>query len=369
MQIPVSRPSLGQLERDLVAEALARERLSMGEYVARFQFNFARWLLPSNPGAIRALACSSGTTALHLALLARDVGRGAEVIVPASTFVATANAVAYCGATPVLVDIDPDTWTIDPSAIAKAYRTGITVGVIPVHLYGVPCDMDAILAMASRCGIFVLEDCAEAIGTYRYADDKHVGLFGYAGVFSFYGNKTLTTGEGGMIVMGDDLRATFVERLRGQGMRPDVRYFHDRLGYNYRMTDLQGALGVAQVSRADALVRRRNALVQRYRNGLSQIGLRIQTAPPAWHVGWWHAAFMAETVDQKRRIVTRLAEHGIDTRPAFVALCDLPMYYKNRDLFPNAVALGERGVVLPCYDAMTEADVDTVLTLISEVVA
>lgn len=365
-RIPVSRPSIGPDEQAEVADALRRERLSMGEYVARFEQAFADWILTpgtSHVSDVHALATSSGTTALHLAVAALGAGPGDEVLVPACTFVATANAVAYAGAKPVVVDVDPDTWTMDPNDAARKV-TRRTVGVVPVHLYGVPADMDRLLALAMRHDLWVVEDCAEAVGTYRYTDDRHVGLLGHAGVFSFYANKTMVTGEGGMLVTRDREIRRRAAKLRGQGMSAR-RYYHDTLGYNYRMTDIQAALGLPQIKRLNALVNRRREIAQRYRNALSgHVGLQAER--PGWFTGWWHPVV---TVAARDEVAHALALNNIETRPAFVPMDALPMYETDlRYRCAVAAEVGRRGLVLPCFDAISDEAIDQCVSVVREAV-
>ena len=238
--IPVAAPSLEGNEKKYVMDCLESTWISStGEYVDRFEGAFAEFC-----GVKHAVSCSNGTTALHLTLLALGVGPGDEVIVPTLTFVATANSVVYCGGRPVFVDVQADTWNIDP-ALIEAKITSRTKGIIVVHLFGLSVDMDPVLSLARRRGLFVIEDAAQAHGAeYK---KKRVGSLADVATFSFFGNKIITTGEGGMVVTDDASIANKVELLKNHGMDPNRRYWHPIIGYNYRMTNVAAAIGLAQI--------------------------------------------------------------------------------------------------------------------------
>ena len=255
--LPISKPFIGAREKELVLDALDSGWVSsIGKYIDEFEANFARYC-----GTEYALAVSNGTTGLHLALAALGLQPGDEVIVPDLTFVATANAVAYTGATPVLADIDPDTLCIDPASV-KSRISERTRAIIPVHLYGHPADMDALLEIGRAHGVDIIEDAAEAHGAeYR---GRRVGGLGKCGVFSFYGNKIITTGEGGMLTTNDRAFYLHAKRLRDHAMSPQRRYFHEERGFNYRITNLQAALGVAQLERIEEFLARRTEIMGWY---------------------------------------------------------------------------------------------------------
>lgn len=360
MRIPVAAPVIGRREREYVQAALeAGEVSSLGRFVREFEEAFARYL-----GAAHAVATANGTVALHLALLALSVGPGDEVLVPALTFVATANAVVYCGARPVLVDVDPVHGNLDPQAI-EAHVSPATRGIIVVHLYGHPVDYDAIAAVATRRGLWVLEDAAEAHGAeYR---GRKAGTLAPVGVFSFYGNKIVTTGEGGMVVTNDPRLAARMRLLRDHGMSPGRRYWHEVIGFNYRMTNLQAALGLAQLSQLDEFVARKRAIASRYANLLTDVpGLRV-----LGEESWAKSAFWMTCLEldeaagwDRQRLMAHLAEAGIETRPFFVPLSRLPMYEAPEGRYPVAERLGRQGMNLPSGVALTDAQVDYVARLI-----
>ncbi|HEY7161543.1 MAG TPA: DegT/DnrJ/EryC1/StrS family aminotransferase, partial [Acidobacteriota bacterium] len=268
--IPVSAPVLNGNERKYVLDCLDTTWISSnGKYIEQFEKSFAAFCQTKH-----ALSCCNGTVALHLALMALGLKPEDEVLVPTLTFVATANAVAYCGARPVFLDSDPDTWNLDVSTIEKKI-TARTKGIVAVHLYGNPVDMAALMSLAQQHGLWVVEDAAEAHGAEF--GGKKVGSYGALSSFSFYGNKIITSGEGGMVVTNDSTLALKVSRLKGQGMDPEHRYWFPIIGYNYRMTNIEAALGLAQLENVAASIQSRNEIAQWYQQELSEVeGLEFQ---------------------------------------------------------------------------------------------
>ena len=363
--IPVASPSLIGNERAYVLDCLESSRISsVGEYVERFESEFAAFC-----GVRHAVACCNGTAALHLSLLAFDVRAGDEVIVPTLTFVATANAVTYCGATPVFVDSEPSTWCLDPAEV-EAKITPRTRGVIAVHLYGHPANMDAINDIARRHGLFVIEDAAEAHGASWKG--RMAGSLGDIGTFSFYGNKTLTTGEGGMVVTDDDALAERVRLYRGQGMDPLRRYWFPVVGYNYRMTSLVAAVGVAQLERVDWLLARRIEIAQWYREELANTGgLTWQFVDPrASHAYWMFTVLLADDPPQTpEESIAAMERHGIETRPAFPPMHTLPPYFERDGHYPVAESIARRGMSLPTWAGLSRDDVVRVCAALERSVA
>lgn len=349
---PVSQPSIGEREVRYVTDAVKSGWISsIGPYVSRFEADFATFCQTAH-----AVSVANGTVALHLALRAYDIGAGDEVIVPDLSFVATANAVLMAGATPVFCDIDPETLCIDPAQI-EAKLTERTRAIMPVHLYGHPADMGQIMALARKHGLKVIEDAAEAHGAE--VNGRRVGSLGDCATFSFYGNKNLTTGEGGMITSDD---ADFVARcrlLRDHAMSPARRYWHEELGYNYRMTNLQAALGCAQLDRSAELLEGRRELFRHYDARLGhRAGLRLnRTAPWARNSYWLICAEIDGLTDGSRAVLLRnLRERGVDTRPYFYPMSAMP--YLPPAQTPVAHAVSAKGFSLPTYVGLTESDVD-----------
>jgi perosamine synthetase len=352
--IPVSEPSITQKEIDYVLDALKSGWVSsIGGYINKFETGFAAFV-----GTKYALCVSNGTVALHLALLACGLKPGDEVIVPDLTFIATANAVTYTGATPVIVDIDPETWCISPEEIKKAV-TPKTKAIIPVHLYGHPADMDPILDIARKHNLFVIEDCAEAHGA-EYKGRK-VGSFGQFGTFSFYGNKIITTGEGGMLTTDDEELFKRAKFLKDHAMSPAKRYWHTEVGYNYRMTNLQAALGVAQLERINELIEKKRQIFNWYKEFLCEVdGIRLNPEKEwAKNVFWMVCLILDKNFGISRdELIVRLKEKGIDTRPFFYPMSEMPMYKGGTNYdSPTAKALSENGINLPSGSNLTEKEV------------
>ena len=343
--IPVAEPCLGEEELDNVIQAIKSGWISsQGKFILDFEQKFAQYC-----SVRHGIATSNGTVALHLALKALGIGEGNEVIVPALTFIATANAVTYCGAKPILVDSHPDYWCINPEKIEERI-TKNTKAIIPVHLYGHPCDMDAIMGIARRYKLYVIEDAAEAHGA-RYKK-RRVGSFGDINCFSFYGNKIISTGEGGMCLTDNEALAEKMRILRDHGMNPRRKYWHDVIGFNYRMTNLQAAIGVAQIEKLDKLVGSKRQLAMWYEKafqGLAKEGaIRIPPQMPwAESVYWMYSILLEDDFSMNRDELTEgLRQNGIETRPLFNPLHYMPPY-QNSERFPVAEELSRKGLSLP----------------------
>lgn len=353
---PVARPIFQGNELRYVSDAIISGWVSsIGNYVTAFENNFARFC-----GVKYAIACSNGTTALHLALLALGIGPGDEVILPSLTFVATANAVLYVGATPILVDVEPTYWQIDPCRIEAAI-TPRTKAIIPVHLYGNPSKMNRIVDIAKKYNLHVVEDAAEALGAE--VQREKVGSWGKIGTFSFFGNKIITTGEGGMVTTNDPLLAEKVNMLRDHGMSKDRRYWHEILGYNYRMTNMQAALGLAQLEKIFYIIRKKIKIARWYNKYLGktkEIKLHSR-APWAKSVYWMYSIVIdLRAINISRdNFMQELKHKGIETRPFFVPIHKQPMYqeqYGNLS-FPMTTKLAESGINLPSSIDLGENDI------------
>ena len=353
--IPVASPVLNGNEKAYVDDCIETGWISScGKYVEAFERQFAAFCEVEH-----ALTCSNGTVALHLALMALGVGPGDEVLLPTLTYVATANAVLYCGASPVFVDSDPRTWNMDVSAIEKKVSPR-TKAIIVVHLYGLPVDMDPVTAVARRHGLRVIEDAAEAHGA-RY-NGRPVGSIGDIATFSFYGNKVITCGEGGMVVTRDGDLARQVRVLKGQGMDPQRRYWFDVVGYNYRMTNIGAAIGLAQLEKVQWHIKRRRENAAWYREDLSACPHLVLQAEMPWaeSVHWMTTVLLADQPALERdEVMKRLAEDGIETRPVFYPMHALPMYAARSagERFPVADRVAARGFNLPSGAALTRGDV------------
>jgi perosamine synthetase len=365
--IPVAAPDLSGNELQYVNDALRSSWISStGEFVSRFEREFAQACRVST-----AIGTCNGTVALHLALLALDVRPGDEVLVPSLTYVATANAVRYVGAEPVFVDVDPNTWCIDPSLLEENI-TRRTRGIIAVHLYGHPADMDAINHIAAVHGLWVVEDAAEA--HFAQYKERPVGGLGHIGTFSFFGNKIITSGEGGAITLNDRHLAIRARTLWGQGMDPQRRYYFPVTGYNFRLTNIACAILCAQLERKSEIIERRNTIFLQYEKhlrGIPGIGFqpRAKWAVPA---PWLYCITVAReeygiTRDELRNA---LLANGVDTRPFFIPLHTLPPYreesIRRGDVLNVTVSLAESGINLPTYSRLDEDTIQKICRVISD---
>lgn len=359
--VPIAAPSVGDEELAALREPLESGWLTQGPKVAEFERAFAERHLVAH-----GVATTSCTTALHLALLAAGVGPGDEVIVPAFTWVASANAVRYCGATPVFADVDLETYNVAPEAVAAALSPR-TRAVMAVHLFGLSADVDAIRALIPD-GTIVIEDAACAAGaSYR---GRPAGGLAEVAAFSFHPRKSITTGEGGMVTTNDadaaqrvrtlrDHGASVSEEQRHQGAQPYLMPDFDVVGFNYRMTDLQGAIGLVQLAKLDAFVDERACWADWY---IQQLEPLEWIRPPRVPDGYGHAwqAFVTTITDDapapRNEIMRRLHERGISTRPGTHAVTELGVYREERGRYPNAVRLQEQTMAIPLHNRMTEDD-------------
>lgn len=354
IKYPVYRPSLDGNERAYVDECLATGWISSrGAFVSRFEEEFASYL-----GCKYAASVCNGTVALHLALVALGIGPEDEVIVPTFTYIASVNAVTYTGARPVLAESLGDTWQLDPADVRRRI-TPRTRAIMPVHLYGHPCDMDALQELAREHGLFLVEDCAEAFGSLW--NGRHVGTFGHIGCFSFFGNKTITTGEGGMVVTDDETLHERLVHFKGQGLAKYREYWHDVVGYNYRMTNVAAAIGLAQLERAEETIARKIQIAEWYREELRGVhGLAFHESQPGVRHTHWMVTVMVEDPRDRDPLREHLRAAGVETRPAFHPVHRMPPYADRFQRFPVAESLGWRGINLPSYPALERSDVGVI---------
>lgn len=362
-RIFVAQPTLAGNERKYVLDCLDTNWISSnGAYIGAFEKAFAEFC-----GVKHAIATNNGTTALHLALVALGLRPGDEVIIPTVTYIATANAVAYCGAVPVLVDVDQATMNIDPAAI-EAKITDKTRGVIAVHLYGHPADMDAINKIADKHGLWVVEDAAEAHGAM--VNGRKVGTLATCAAFSFFGNKIVTTGEGGMVTTDDDELARVLRLHRGQGMDPERRYWFPVVGYNYRMTNIQAAIGLAQMETVETAILERDRLASWYAEELKDLEDRlILPSEASWarQVFWMYTVFLRDGGEERRaEVMSQLDSLGIETRPVFYPMHVMPPYFEDTE-YPVADVWAARGINLPTHQSLTREDVMRIGTALRSV--
>jgi perosamine synthetase len=336
---------------------------SIGPYIEKFEHEFARI-----HGVKHAVATHNGTIALHLALAAAGIGPGDEVIVPDFTFVASANAVRYCNATPILTDIRPDDWNLDPEAV-QAVITQATRAIMPVHIYGNPARMRELMAIAGSHGLLVIEDCAEAIGA-EY-NGRKVGTFGDIGCFSFFGNKIITTGEGGMCITNNDELAERMRIFRDHGMNRNRKYWYDFLGFNYRMTNMQAAVGLAQLEQLEDLLHARDHIFKAYTNRLQgHPRIRLQETNGQRNVNWIFTLRIKGAGESVRdRIMAFMKENQIDSRPAFYPIHRMDFYHGHAycpAIPENCIGVSREGISLPTFVGLKQNDIDYIANVLEQ---
>jgi perosamine synthetase len=370
MRIGVSSPYLDENDKKLVLEALGSSEISgtSGRFIPEFENKFAEYC-----GADYGIATTSGTTALHLALVTLGIGSGDEVLVATFTNMATFFSVLYTGAKPVPVDIEPDTWNIDPSAI-ESKITPKTKAIMVVHIYGHPVDMDPVIAIARKHDLFVIEDAAEAHGAeYK---GKKVGALGDVGVFSFYANKIITTGEGGMVITDDKRIADKARSLRSLAYGTENRFMHTDVGFNYRMTNLQAALGVSQLGKIESMIEKKRNIAEFYLNNLKGIdGLQLPVEKPyAKNVYWmFHVVLRGKFEGKRKEITNALNQKGVETRDAFVP-ANMQKIFIERGLVnesdcPVANNVAMNGFYLPSGPTLSDEELEYVASSLKEIVS
>ena len=350
--IPVAQPWIGKEELDNVTEAVKSGWVSSkGEFIGAFEKKFAEYF-----GTSHGISTSSGTAALHMALLALGVKPGDEVIVPSLTFIATANTAVHCGATPVFVDSHPEYWCMDPEKLEQAI-TEKTKAIVPVHVYGHPCDMDPIMEISEKHSIPIVEDCAQAHGaTYK---KKRIGSFGTINCFSLFGNKMITTGEGGMCLTNNAELDDKLRMLRDHGMVRTKEYRHVVMGYNYRMTNLQAALGIAQLGKIDRIISEKNTIVAQYNallSGVATLPPKMEWAEPTC---WMYTAL----VNNRDQVITALKDQEIETRPLLLPIHKQPIYPTSLTL-PVSESLYEKGISLPTFVGLKSEEIKQICDIV-----
>lgn len=361
MNVPLALPDITDLEREAVNDVMRTDRLSMGPRLAGFERAACDFV-----GCRFACGVSSGTAALHIGMIANGISEGAEVITSSFSFIASANCALYVGARPVFADIDAETWNIDPDAV-EAVVTGNTKAIVPVHVFGQPCRMDRIMQIAAKHGLAVVEDACEAIGASY--DGTAAGTFGDCGTFAFYPNKQITTGEGGMLVTDDEQVDRVARSLRNQGRNEQAKWLtHERLGYNYRLTEMQAALGEVQMKRANEIIQNRSKVMRWYTERLTDVDeLVMQAVDPKAKVSPF--VFVVRLVDefsqeQRDRLIELLGEAGIGAS-AYFAPIHLQEFYRKElgwreGQLPVTERIGARTLAIPFYPTISEDQVDYV---------
>lgn len=368
--IPVNEPDLSGNERKYLNECIDTGWISSeGPFIREFETRFA-----ARVGRKHGIAVCNGSAALDAAVAALDIGPGDEVILPTFTIISCAAAVSRLGATPVVVDCDPLTWNMDVAAIEDRI-TPKTRAIMPVHIYGLPVDMDPLMEIAARRGLKVIEDAAEMIGqTYR---DKPCGSFGDISTFSFYPNKHVTTGEGGMILTDDDALAERCRGLRNLAMKAPRRFVHDEIGWNFRMTNMQAAVGLAQLERLDEFVSRKRHIFERYTELLSDVPslqLPVGCTEYSRNINWVYGVVIADDVAfDADEAMKRLAARNVGTRPFFWPMHEQPVYLRaglfDGERHPHAERIARRGFYLPSGLTLKDEQIERVSAAVHELFA
>ena len=357
IHFPVATPVLSGNEFKYLTDAFCSTWISSsGSYIDQFENEFSKY-----SDCAYGSAVSNGTVALHLALVTLEIGIDDEVIIPDLTFAATINAVLHANATPVIVDVEEDSWCISPQEVENAI-TSKTKAIIPVHLYGQPCDMDAIMKIAKKYKLKVIEDCAQAHGA-MFKKQK-VGSFGDIGCFSFYGNKVLTTGEGGMCTTNNPILNKKIRILRDHGMSREKKYWHDVVGFNYRMTNLQAAIGVAQLERIESIHKNRREYENCYRTALSKKNFTFQNNLDNRQRITWLVSFLIDKDTNREEYIDNLREKGMDARAFFYPLSDMEIYKEYCcSSTPVTKKIASLGLNLPTYESLKSiVEIDSILS-------
>ncbi|WP_454708148.1 DegT/DnrJ/EryC1/StrS family aminotransferase [Delftia acidovorans] len=356
--IPVYQPYLTGQEKNYVNQCLDSTWISSkGEFISRFENEFAKYI-----GVKKATSVNNGTVAIHLALEALGLNVGDEVIVPALTYIASVNTIIQTGATPVYVDSLPGSWQVDPADIARKINER-TRAVMVVHLYGLPCDMDPIVELCKKHNLLLIEDCAEAFGSFY--KDQHVGTFGDIATFSFFGNKTITTGEGGMVVSNNSELIDRAFHLKNQGVSKEREYWHDIVAYNYRMTNICAAIGLAQLEKADEILYKKRQIASWYESGLAGLPVSFHSEMKNTRHSFWMCSIAVNNSGDRNPLREYLRQEGIETRPVFHLVNAMPHCHTS-DIFPIAEAISASGINLPSYPALSENEVVFICNKISD---
>ena len=358
-KFPVYQPYLSGNEKKYANECLDSTWISSkGKFINKFEAKFSDYL-----GVKYSTGVCNGSVALHLALVTLGIGAGDEVIVPTLTYIASVNSIAYTNATPVFVDSVADTWQMDPQDV-KRKITPKTKAIMAVHLYGHPCEMDQLVEIAKQNNIFLIEDAAEAFGA-KYKN-QYAGTFGDIATFSFFGNKTITTGEGGMVSTNDKTLFERIEHFKGQGLAKYREYWHDVIGFNYRMTNICAAIGLAQLENADGIIEKKRKIAAWYHEYLK--GLPVETHQEVGEVvhSYWMNTILAENSEVRDQLRDHLKANGIETRPTFYPVNTMPMYSQQYQRHPVAENIGWRGINLPSYPYLTEKDSEFISNVIKK---
>lgn len=358
IKIPIYKPNLSGNEKKYVNDCLDSSWISSrGRYIKKFEDEFARYI-----GINHATSVCNGTCALHLAMLTLGIGEGDEVIVPTFTYIASVTSVVYTGATPVFVDSLEETWQMDPDDVRKKI-TSKTKAIMAVHIYGHPCRLDELRKIADEHNIFLVEDCAESFGSKFKG--KQTGTFGDIACFSFYGNKTLTTGEGGMVITNDETLYDRAYHFKMHGLAKYREYWHDVIGYNYRMTNICAAIGLAQIERVEQTIEVKRKLAFKYNELLKSLPVTPHYETKDVFHTFWMYSILVENPDLRKELRNHLRNEGIETRPTFYPVHTMPRFAEKYQKHPVAEKIGWNGINLPSFPDLTHDEIEYICKSVS----
>lgn len=361
--IPVAEPNLSGNEKKYLDECIKTGWISSkGKFINEFETGFAKYI-----GTKYALSSSNGTTALHLAFAGLGLTKGDEVIVPDFTFIASANAITYTGAKPIFADVEMTTWNIDPLEVEKKISKRTKV-ILVVHIYGHPAQMEKIIKIANKYKLFIVEDSAESLGSEINLNGwKRLGSIGKVGTFSFFGNKTITTGEGGMVVTNSKELYEKMKIFRDHGQDPKKRYFYNVVGFNYRLTNLQAAIGLAQLEKINGFVQKKKAIGKEYNKLLKNIpGITLPPSQSWGRSSYWMYSILVDKPYSLTRddLIEILAKESIESRPFFYPIHNLPIY-KEEGSFNNSTYLHKHGLSLPSSVNLSSKDIKRIASILN----
>ena len=359
IRIPIYQPLLNGNEKKYVNDCLDSSWISSrGKYISLFEEEFSKLI-----GINHSISVCNGTVAMHLALVTLGIKAGDEVIVPSFTYIASVSTIVMTGATPVFVDSLEDTWQMDPEDV-KRKITPSTKAIVAVHIYGHPCEMNILKKIAKENNIYLVEDCAEALGALYH--NKNVGTFGDISTFSFFGNKTITTGEGGMVVTNDDTLNERAYHLKMQGLSKDREYWHDTIGYNYRMTNICAAIGLAQLENADKKIQMKRELRSWYEEIFSGVSVKTHREVGDVFHSYWMYSILLDNCKTRDDLRKHLSANGIETKPTFNPVHTMPMFTQKLQKFPVAEHLGSCGINLPSWPGLSRQQIGEIGELIKK---
>jgi perosamine synthetase len=355
--IPVYKPDLNGNEKKYLNECIDSTWISSkGVFIDKFENEFCKFTKINYSTTV-----SNGTVAIHLALKCLGITKGDEVLVPTFTYIASVNPILEVGAEPIFVDSREEDWQLDPVDLERKI-TKKTKAIMVVHLYGHASPMDEIMEIAKKHNLKVIEDCAEAFGS-KY-NDQHVGNHGDISTFSFFGNKTITCGEGGMVSSNNKRLIESARILKSQGVSDTKQYWHDCIAYNYRMTNMQAAIGLAQIERAEKIIAKKRKIASWYKHELSNLPIKFHEELKGTFHSYWMVSILLNKPETRDLLRDYLKEGGVETRPFFFLVDDMPMYKKFKGEFPVAHSLSTRGINLPSWPGLSVSDVQKISNLI-----